>query len=345
MSSEIWLDYSFARPNLKTAHRSGAVGVFRYLCPVSSSTAGKIVDVAEYHAILAAGLDVVLNFEWYSGRCLEGHAAGLADGKVAYEQARQLGYPKGATIVFSHDTGTRNDARVAAYLEGAQSQMHGYYNVEGNAVYSGIDTVDAMVARKAAVGVWQTLAWSNGRRSAHAHFYQNGRQWFGGGADENLRLRKDGAFVSHRDALAAAGHAVIPPKSHKPTPAKPSKPTKPIPAGGTYVVRSGDTLSKIAARHGVANWRTLAALNHLSAPYTIRVGQKLKLPGAKIGPGKVKPIIKKIVTPKSKRYTVRDHDTLSSIAEKFDTTWQRLRDLNHLRNVNLIVPGQVLRVR
>jgi flagellum-specific peptidoglycan hydrolase FlgJ/nucleoid-associated protein YgaU len=45
---------------------------------------------------------------------------------------------------------------------------------------------------------------------------------------------------------------------------------------GTYVVQSGDNLSKIAAYHGL-NWRTIAAKNNLQSPYTIFVGQRLSL--------------------------------------------------------------------
>lgn len=47
-------------------------------------------------------------------------------------------------------------------------------------------------------------------------------------------------------------------------------------AGGDYVVKPGDTLSKIAAAHG-SSVQTLASLNHLSAPYTLYVGQRLSL--------------------------------------------------------------------
>lgn len=45
---------------------------------------------------------------------------------------------------------------------------------------------------------------------------------------------------------------------------------------GSYTVQSGDTLSGIAASRGL-NWRTVAAQNHLSAPYVIYVGQTLAL--------------------------------------------------------------------
>ncbi|MBB1127850.1 LysM peptidoglycan-binding domain-containing protein [Limosilactobacillus balticus] len=44
----------------------------------------------------------------------------------------------------------------------------------------------------------------------------------------------------------------------------------------SYVVQSGDSLSKIAAYHGL-NWRSIAAKNNIQSPYTIFVGQRLSL--------------------------------------------------------------------
>ena len=43
---------------------------------------------------------------------------------------------------------------------------------------------------------------------------------------------------------------------------------------GGYTVKSGDTLSGIAAQYGL-NWHTLAQRNNLQSPYTIYVGQRL----------------------------------------------------------------------
>jgi murein DD-endopeptidase MepM/ murein hydrolase activator NlpD len=54
--------------------------------------------------------------------------------------------------------------------------------------------------------------------------------------------------------------------------------------GGTYVVRSGDRLGGLADRYGLSV-RQLAQANHLPPPYTIRVGQVLRIPGR--GPGAI----------------------------------------------------------
>lgn len=42
-------------------------------------------------------------------------------------------------------------------------------------------------------------------------------------------------------------------------------------------VAKGDNLTKIARKFGVG-WKELASVNGLESPYTIRVGQKLRIP-------------------------------------------------------------------
>ena len=81
---------------------------------------------------------------------------------------------------------------------------------------------------------------------------------------------------------AASSPAALPsrtlvPSDVEPTPSAPgATPTLPA-TGNTYRVKSGDTLSKIAAAHGTT-WQAIARLNGISDPKKIRVGQVLKLP-------------------------------------------------------------------
>ena len=58
--------------------------------------------------------------------------------------------------------------------------------------------------------------------------------------------------------------------------AQAQKPVKAPVTGKTYVVQPGDTVFGIAFRAGL-NFRDLAAWNGIEEPYTIRVGQKLRL--------------------------------------------------------------------
>ena len=48
-------------------------------------------------------------------------------------------------------------------------------------------------------------------------------------------------------------------------------------SSGTYIVTDGDTVSSIAGALGL-DWKQLAELNNLQPPYSLTVGQELKLP-------------------------------------------------------------------
>jgi LysM repeat protein len=61
-----------------------------------------------------------------------------------------------------------------------------------------------------------------------------------------------------------------------PTPRRTTVPATPS-GGGTYTVKSGDTLSRIAGRAGTT-WKVLAQLKHLKDPTKIRDAQILQLP-------------------------------------------------------------------
>ena len=44
-------------------------------------------------------------------------------------------------------------------------------------------------------------------------------------------------------------------------------------------------------------------------------------------------------------YTVQSGDTLSGIASRYGTTWQKLQAMNGISNPNMIYAGQKLRVK
>lgn len=104
---------------------------------------------------------------------------------------------------------------------------------------------------------------------------------------------------------------------------KPMKPT--AQAAGTYTVKSGDTLSRIAAAHGTTVAK-LVEINGIKNPNLIRVGQVLRLPGGAV------------------KYTVVAGDTLSRIAAKYGTTVAKLAADNGIKNPNLIHVGQVITI-
>jgi LysM repeat protein len=68
----------------------------------------------------------------------------------------------------------------------------------------------------------------------------------------------------------------------KPTPSQPAKkPATSSSSDAVYVVKAGDTLSKIASKYGTT-YQTLAKYNNISNPNFIRVGQKIKIPSSNV---------------------------------------------------------------
>jgi LysM repeat protein len=79
--------------------------------------------------------------------------------------------------------------------------------------------------------------------------------------------------------------------SAAPAPAAPSAPAPAAPSSGSYTIKSGDTLSGIAAKHGVKLSDILSA-NRLTMSSIIYPGNKLVIPGAAIQPaGTVTPLV------------------------------------------------------
>jgi LysM repeat protein len=131
----------------------------------------------------------------------------------------------------------------------------------------------------------------------------------------------------------------------------PAPVVKPVPVPSpnpTYVVKAGDTLSGIATAFKTT-WQNLQQLNGLSDPNRIYVGQRLRVPavsGGKTVSAPPKPVRKPVRKPVNKPVyvTVRNGDTLSAIAGRHGTNWQSLQKMNNLRNPNVILVGQRLRV-
>ena len=125
-----------------------------------------------------------------------------------------------------------------------------------------------------------------------------------------------------------------------------SKPTTSNAA--SYTVQSGDTLSKIAASHQMS-LSQLAALNGITNPNLIRVGQVLKVTGAvnNAQPSAPAAPTQQPAAPTTNTattYTVKAGDTLSRIAAQFKMNLAQIAALNQISNLNAIRVGQVLKV-
>lgn len=146
------------------------------------------------------------------------------------------------------------------------------------------------------------------------------------------RFKDDGSFL-------AIGRQLWVPRTK---PAPQSAPAKAAAAArtATYVVRSGDTLSDIAANHKVS-LGTLFSLNKISRTAYIQPGQRIRLP-APAAMAKAKSAASVAVT--TTIVTVRSGDTLSDLAVHHSVSVASLLKANNLSLRSLLQIGQKLKV-
>jgi LysM repeat protein len=150
-----------------------------------------------------------------------------------------------------------------------------------------------------------------------------------------------------------------PPAAPAPRPAiRPPVAVEPMPTSDeapVYFVQKGDSLSKIAKNAGVSA-AEIAELNRISDPNKIRVGQRLLLPvHARSLPSAPPPAAKPAapakpavsagpVTDSGNTHTVRAGDTLTKIANRYNTSVSALLELNGLKRDSIIKVGQTIKL-
>ena len=111
---------------------------------------------------------------------------------------------------------------------------------------------------------------------------------------------------------------------------------------GTYTVKAGDTLYRIAYNHGIS-LTTLLSINGLSETSTIRPGQQLVVYGSAKATTTTTSAKTVSYSTGASTHTVKAGDTLFRIAKNNGLTLSELRALNGLTS-NTIRVGQVLKV-
>ncbi len=100
---------------------------------------------------------------------------------------------------------------------------------------------------------------------------------------------------------------------------------------GSYKVRNGDTLSKIALMFNI-ELKRLAELNKLEKKDTIKVGQVLKIP-------RPQDVVDAFLTG---AYEVKEGDTLIALSNTFKVDPKRLAEENNIINSADIYPGRIM---
>lgn len=123
-----------------------------------------------------------------------------------------------------------------------------------------------------------------------------------------------------------------------------------VAGSGRHTVRSGDTLSGIAARYRVSE-KALIALNNLPSADHVELGATLRLPSNAVLPKpkpkqapKPKPVAIK-ANPNATAHTVASGQTLTQIAKAYDVPVATLIQLNDLTDPNKVTVGTKLMLR
>lgn len=227
-----------------------------------------------------------------------------------------------------------------AAAAGMADVLPGYRVAETDPVF--LDVEHVTITHSAAGARACIAAWAHGMAAAgwrHAYAYASGN--VGGRWQPHWTDRRPDALPAGFVGIQYAGPHEHPgydldvfsralladPPAHTPDP-----PDRTVPHR-FYVVRSGDTLTGIAARFGTT-WQALYEANRAEIgpdPDVIRPGERLAV-GVSHG---------------TRSYLVKQGDTLASIAARFHTGWRELYAANRRvigANPDLIRPGERLLV-
>lgn len=162
-----------------------------------------------------------------------------------------------------------------------------------------------------------------------------------GTTTEMYRVRKSwsnstsqiGAFTKLANAKACAdknaGYSVFDSKGNVVY-----SPSSSASADAVYTVKSGDTLSKIAAKYGTT-YQALAAYNGIANPNVITVGQKIKIPASGTSTAAT-----------TTKHTVVRGDTLWALAVKYLGNGSRYKEIMTASGITstILTAGQVLTI-
>jgi hypothetical protein len=191
------VDYSWYRPSPSSLVSQGYKFVVRY---ASHDTTGKNLSKGEADALIAAGLDIVSNWEDGAQDALGGYGLGVSDAQAAEQQFAADGAPSDRPIYFSvdFDATPGDQTAINAYFDGVASVI----GLARTGAYGGYYVIQRLFDAGKIKWGWQTYAWSGGQWDARAQLRQTQNGIAGGQMDED---------ESEADDFGQWGHSTPPP--------------------------------------------------------------------------------------------------------------------------------------
>jgi hypothetical protein len=190
------VDYAFPpHPGPAALRAAGVTGVLRYLAWQTVSAAPKTIQPEEFRALIAAGIDVTLNWEYGADDFTRRSFDSTGAAGEAVRQARALGYPDECAIYYSVDQDiTGSQWPVVRDHFRAINAVHG---LARTGIYGPWDALEWARQDRVASWFWQagmSTAWSAGR---------NRNLWPGAHLRQRRQQTIDGADCDVNDIIQA----------------------------------------------------------------------------------------------------------------------------------------------
>jgi Domain of unknown function (DUF1906) len=193
------VDFSFAHPTLTEMKAVGVKSVGRYLGQAMSEP--KNLDAQEAQQLTAAGIDIVVIFEYAAQQALGGVRQATTDYALFESQAKAVGMPVGRPCYFAVDydipdyaPSLENTAANAVAKLGPLAPYFQYLRSKlgpDAGAYGGYWLIKRLFDANLISWGWQTDAWSGGMWDSRAQLRQTGATDWGSTADVDTPERTD----------------------------------------------------------------------------------------------------------------------------------------------------------
>ncbi|MFT8323711.1 MAG: glycoside hydrolase domain-containing protein [Bacillus sp. (in: firmicutes)] len=313
----------------KTARSLKDAG-FEYVARYLGNNSWKSFDKAEAAGIQGAGLRLISIFQKSAnfGDYFT-YEQGVVDAKEAMEYAQAVGQPKMTAIYFAVDFDAYSSElkSVQSYFSGVKKTLRNYrIGIYGS--YAVINAVKGTVDY-----YWQTYAWSRGQVAdfIHMHQYENDVRVAGVVIDRNIIKKSPGHWEQEKTTKTVTTE-----KKEKETKARIYSIVKSVNA----YINAADAKTKRNKKGTVAKGKYYV-FNEFQG--MINVTKEKEVPGSWINPSE-----NKIISSESAAnyHLVKAGETLTKIAEKYNTTITSIKKLNpDIQDINVIYVNQKIRIK